>query len=199
VSLVISVNNAPLPVELVRFAAAWAGKAAQLSWTTASEKSNSHFIVERSFDGEAFQSVGRLAGAGTTPSPTNYQFADGSVPRGSARTLYYRLRQVDDNRSAQVSSVRTVVVPAIEQVLTASVFPNPSEKAASVQLDTFDAGAVTFTIQDVLGQLLLAKTVAATTGKQNIALPETALLPAGIYFLTVRQGQLKQVVKMIKQ
>ncbi|GAA4372104.1 T9SS type A sorting domain-containing protein [Hymenobacter koreensis] len=199
VSLLITVNNAPLPIELVAFSAVWSGKGALLTWATATEKNNAYFVVERSLTGAEFQAVGQLAGAGTTPNRSTYRFTDNSVPQGSGRTLYYRLRQVDEDQTSTLSPVRTVQVPAAEQLFTASVFPNPYEKTASVQLDALEAGPVTFTVQNALGQTVRRLTATVATGLQTIALPETATLPAGIYYLTARQGKQQQVLKMIKR
>ncbi|MFY0673384.1 MAG: hypothetical protein JXQ87_08260 [Bacteroidia bacterium] len=40
------------------------------------EENNSHFEIERSFDGQAWEQVGKVAGQGTTFDLTDYQFVD---------------------------------------------------------------------------------------------------------------------------
>ena len=78
----------PLPVELVSFTGTWAGGGAELRWATASEKNSRYFQVERSITGkEGFESVGRVAAAGSSSSARNYQLRDaeaGQLKRASA-------------------------------------------------------------------------------------------------------------------
>ncbi|WP_400194029.1 T9SS type A sorting domain-containing protein [Hymenobacter sp. B81] len=198
-SLVISVNSQPLPVEMASFAATWSGQAALLTWTTASEKNNAYFVIERSLDGSAFQAVGQVVGAGTTASLTAYRFSDAGVPRTGARPVYYRLRQVDENGAAQVSGVRAVQVAAGVSAFTVEVFPNPFGQQATLVLDAAEAGNVTLRLQNALGRTLHTTTLLVTSGVQRMVLPEAAALPSGFYYLVVEQGRQKQVTKIVKQ
>jgi hypothetical protein len=188
-----------LPIELVSFSAAWSGKAPLLVWTTASEKNNAYFEVERSFNGKSFETVGHLVGAGTTTARTNYQFTDVTLSHTAAAIVYYRLRQVDVDGTATYSPVRTVKVPLTPQGLQATVFPNPYEKTVAVQFNSSEAGSTMLIVQDALGKLVFAKTVNTSAGLQEISLPEAAALPAGVYYLTVQQAGGKQVMKMSHQ
>ncbi|QHJ09412.1 T9SS type A sorting domain-containing protein [Hymenobacter busanensis] len=198
-SLTITVNKQPLPVELMAFAVNWNGQAVQLTWATASETNNAYFLIERSLDGRTFQTVGQQAGAGTSTAQIAYRFSDTNVPRGTQGMVYYRLQQVDENRQTHTSAVRTVQVTGSARAFTASVFPNPFDHMATVQLDTFGPGTVTFRVLDVLGHTLSTTTLPTTTGIQRFELPTTALLPAGLYYLRAEQGKQKQVIKLIKQ
>ena len=60
----------PLPVELLAFTARAQNGYVQLEWTTATEVNNDHFILERSSNGSAFETIGRVEGQGTT-TPSN--------------------------------------------------------------------------------------------------------------------------------
>ncbi|MFT7099742.1 MAG: hypothetical protein ACJA19_000241, partial [Bacteroidia bacterium] len=51
-------STQPLPVDLLSFSADWQGEDAVVEWETASELNNSHFDVERSFDGSGFEYIG---------------------------------------------------------------------------------------------------------------------------------------------
>lgn len=55
-----------LPVELVNVKAKNTVSGNQINWMTTSEKNNSHFVVEHSFDGVSFNEVGRVGGHSTT-------------------------------------------------------------------------------------------------------------------------------------
>jgi hypothetical protein len=89
-----------LPVNLVFFAAECIGEGKELKWTTASEKNNSHFVIERSGDGITFTEIGSVEGTLNSTSLVNYTYSDNY--NGKA---YYRLRQVDSNGSYSYSNV----------------------------------------------------------------------------------------------
>jgi hypothetical protein len=82
----------PLPVELLYFDATAYPKYNMLTWSTASEKDASHFIIERSVDAENWIKVGEKAAAGNSSELQNYSYQD--VITESA-IHYYRLIQYD--------------------------------------------------------------------------------------------------------
>ncbi len=187
----------PLPVELIGFDAAWAGKTPVLTWATASEKNNDYFAIERSSDGVAFQTIGKLAGAGSTSARTSYQYADGTLAQMAATTVYYRLRQVDTDGTTSFSPVRSLRVAAVvAQVFKANVFPNPYDSKVAVRVNSLGTDAISFTVRNVLGQTVLTKTVRVATGEQDVELAEATALPRGMYYLTVRQGNEQQVLRL---
>ncbi|MBF9238551.1 T9SS type A sorting domain-containing protein [Hymenobacter sp. BT683] len=187
----------PLPVELISFDAAWVGKTPVLTWATASEKNNAYFAIERSLDGAAFQTMGKREGAGTTSARTSYQFADGSLGQTAATTAYYRLRQVDTDGTTTFSQVRSVqIVSVVSQEFKANVFPNPYDNKVAVRVNSLGTDAISFTVRNVLGQAVLTKTLTTTAGEQDVELSEATALPRGMYYITVRQGNEQQVLRM---
>ena len=100
--------NFNLPVALTAFEATPVpGKRwVDLRWSTASEKDNAYFEIERSSDeGRQYEVIGTAPGAGTTALPQYYTFEDRSAPCG---TPMYRLRQVDTDQAYSYSPVRAV-------------------------------------------------------------------------------------------
>lgn len=93
-------NSSALPVELLSFT----GDCKTLSWSTASELNNSHFNIERSYNGEDWEVINVVPGAGNS-SNTNYYYSD-IYP--SKAKQYYRLTQVDYN--GETSSSNPIVV-----------------------------------------------------------------------------------------
>ncbi|WP_051718763.1 hypothetical protein [Hymenobacter sp. IS2118] len=109
-TLAFSVVSGPLPVELTSFTAkAPTSHQVQLHWQTASEHNNREFEVQRSTNGQQFNVVGRMPGHGSTSAPHAYAYTDGVLP-AQATTLYYRLRQVDEDGKFAFSPVRAVRV-----------------------------------------------------------------------------------------
>jgi len=55
---------APLPISLAYFRGQTLGDIVDLTWETKSEKNNSHFIIESTFDGDNWFEVGTVIGKG---------------------------------------------------------------------------------------------------------------------------------------
>ncbi|TGD81467.1 T9SS type A sorting domain-containing protein [Hymenobacter wooponensis] len=195
----VTMPGGVLPVELINFTAKWNGKHVLLNWSTASEKNNAYFEVERSLDGTAFEVIEKRVGAGTTSTFTSYQFSDVSVAQLATSLVYYRLRQVDITGEATYSMIRAVQVTNPSNVFKVGVFPNPYEQTLAVQFTTQQAGAVTVTLRNMLGQVVLSKSLISGVGNQELSLPQAANLPSGVYYLTIRQGSQQQVVKVSHQ
>ncbi|MDO7854485.1 Ig-like domain-containing protein [Hymenobacter convexus] len=186
----------PLPVELVSFEAGWDAKTPVLTWATASEKNSAYFDIERSANGETFKAVGRVAAAGNASARTNYQFRDQNLGQPAAGLLYYRLHQVDLTGEDTYSLVQSLETAKTASAFEATVYPNPFDSKVAVQLFTLKAAAATLTLHNLMGQTLLTRSVTLAPGTQDIALPEAEQLPAGVYYLTVRQGSNQQVLRL---
>ena len=91
----------PLPVELIYFKANCQDKKKMVSWATASEKDNSHFIIAKSADAQIQIDIGRVEGHGNSPSLIDYSYEDTSVIKGK----YYRLYQQDFEGSGEYFKV----------------------------------------------------------------------------------------------
>ena len=94
-----------LPVELRYFRAQKETAQVRLLWQTDTETFNERFEVERSTDGLKFNSIGSLAGAGTTLEPQSYELTD---PNPNPGLNYYRLKQIDLDGTFSFSDVEVV-------------------------------------------------------------------------------------------
>ncbi|ARS36474.1 GDSL-type esterase/lipase family protein [Pontibacter actiniarum] len=175
----------PLPVELSSFSAQLASEGhVQLHWQTATEKNNAYFEVQRSTDGRAFAAIGRVAGAGTTVSVTNYTFTDSAATEGGT---YYRLKQVDTDGTSSTSKVVQVQVPERAQAL--QVYPTSSNGGHSVSLHlqhsdpTTDADLHVFTSD---GKLVhLQEDIRSVNGVIRALIPIHRLAGAGLYLVRI--------------
>lgn len=180
--------NAPLPVELAAFTARAEGSAARLKWTTASEKNNAYFAVERSLDGREFSTIGRQPGQGSKASPTSYTFLDDKPVTSSARqATYYRLRQVDTDGTTSYSPVRTVQ-PTDQSASRFTVFPAPARAGQPLAVAGLPAGTAV-QLLDALGRRIVTGTTDAA-GTAQLALPNG--LAAGVYVVRAA-GQARQL------
>lgn len=129
--------NVILAVEMDFFHVAYDENHGQvkLDWQTSSESNSSHFVVERSVDGNDWQALGRLEAAGNSTESRSYTFEDGLPISGKSM---YRLQQVDLDGSFRLSGVETVVVDdhlkAYPTITDQVVHVTSLEKAESVTI-----------------------------------------------------------------
>ncbi|MGB0431265.1 MAG: hypothetical protein ACPGLV_12385 [Bacteroidia bacterium] len=116
-----------LPVDFTLFEVSKSPSGAILDWQTTMEENNSHFEVQRSFDGQNWELVGEVQGQGTTLETTNYQFVDKLEAHSLKQTaqVYYRLKQVDYNGQFDFSGTRTLNFKQ-EALKAFTIWPNPS-------------------------------------------------------------------------
>ena len=165
-----------IAVEMTTFDAQSDGKRNLLHWHTASERNNAYFSVERSFDGNHFTEISQVKGNGSTTEQHDYGFADASA---TAAVVYYRLRQVDFDRTFAYSNVVSIQNRLKTRV---KIFPNPvGTEGVTLQIEA--NGDKFISLTDVAGRL-----VASLKTTENSVNLTTANLPTGLYFCTIRLG-----------
>ncbi|HXA02050.1 MAG TPA: right-handed parallel beta-helix repeat-containing protein [Cytophagaceae bacterium] len=96
----------PLPVELISFSATKNDDhSVSLAWSTASERNNNRFELQRSADGINFETIATIAGYGNSNMIINYSAMDNSPSVGEN---YYRLKQVDNDGKFSFSKINNL-------------------------------------------------------------------------------------------
>ena len=162
--------SAALPVEFTKFTGIATERGNRLDWTTAAELNNQGFEIERSIDGDDFETIGFVAGAGTLDDATNYTFLD---PRPEADLHYYRLRQVDNDGKFEYSEVISIRREGVEKP-TVALYPNPVVEVLNVR----NAEGSAATLFDASGRLLRQLSITSDQHAINVA-----DLPIGTYTL----------------
>jgi Secretion system C-terminal sorting domain len=173
------VSAAVLPVSLKNFKVTEIKKANQISFTTASERNNSHFEIERSADGQAFRNIGEVKGAGNSNDEKNYTFTD---EKPLAGTNYYRLKQVDLDGQFEYSKV---VTARFGREGSLSVIPTLVVDNLQVSLDETSTENGTWEIIDLSGRQVLAGTIEA---EQDAFQADLSSLQEGSYIVRVQMG-----------
>lgn len=189
-----------LPVELARFEVASGENGfVHLNWETASETNNFGFQVQRRLGQGEFQTIGFVAGHGSTTSRRQYQFVDRPA---AVEVIHYRLRQLDLDGTAAFSAIRTVAVAPPAAFTLSRNYPNPVRlippSGAVVKFNfTLPAEAqVTGKIFDLTGRLL--ETVIAEprrAGWHSLAWKIPATTATGIYFFQLEVAGQRLVQK----
>lgn len=173
-----------LPVELVSFTCSPEGNGTRLSWQTASEFNNSHFVIESSQDAIAFDSVGLVVGSGTSNVLHNYSFLDDG--RG-----YYRLKQVDNNGQTKMTGIidcrGTLTDTPQNQIESVLIFPNPTSGMITVKnvIGTVD-------VVDVLGKVLFTQEINQLDNVLSLQ-----HVPAGTYIIKVLKPNGDYIVQKV--
>jgi hypothetical protein len=172
----VTVQDGSLPIVLSSFKAAAKGKSNILYFSTATERDNAYFDIERSADGHHFTGIGRLAGAGTSNRPQEYTFEDKNPLKG---INYYRLRQVDFTEQ----SVYSLIVSATNgQTGQVTLSPSPAAHLLEVRLQTGAAEGDRYEIMDQSGKTLQSGVLAAETHSFTA---DVSALREGLYFLRI--------------
>ena len=166
-----------LPIELTSFTATCDGRSALVEWTTATEKNNDYFSLERSDDAINFTEVARVAGAGNSIEPIDYTYNDYGIHGGDN---YYRLVQVDYDGTRTVSEVivANCIEPESDGEPEVLAYPNPFSSELTVVLDNFGNRAATIEVYDMLGKLIYTNKISAPQNSYETILNLSNLPPA---------------------
>lgn len=185
-----------LPVELAAFTASPRDNSIYLDWATASEINFDGFEVERSVDGNNFTAISWLDARGSETEGSTYGYSDQAVTTG--KTYYYRLKMKDLDGSIKYSNVVTTKIDGQRPVV--EVYPNPSFDETTIAFENFLLVPVPsiITVYDNMGRNVQRRYHESTIGINKITI-NIGDLRAGIYTITLEQGEYHATQKLIVQ
>ncbi len=95
----------PLPVKFIGFNVARQNNNVLVQWATAEEINSSYFEVQRSENGNDWNTITTITAAGNTTLTRSYSYTDRNV---TAKVVYYRVRQVDIDGRFTITPVRMI-------------------------------------------------------------------------------------------
>lgn len=161
-----------------------------LTWQTATEQNNSHFLIQRSADGRVFENIGRVEGAGDSDQSIDYSFVDDKPKTG---INYYRLHQFDFDGTNEVFGPIAVRFGADGG--KPRLWPVPATDRLQVDLPTTDL-SWNLEVFSADGQLLRQQKV---EDKNTQAFFDVSALPAGVYFMRWANGHEMGQQRFVKQ
>lgn len=179
-----------LPIELLDFTAKPAGDVVEIDWTTATEINNNFFTIERSVDGERFEMVTRIDGAGNSSSEIEYGIKDQDPIKGVS---YYRLKQTDFDGTVSFSDVVSVRISEFEM----SLYPNPTKGLVNLEINNNQREKLDIQVLNAAGQIVDVQHVSTIKGFNNYTL-NVARLPKGVYTVKVIGSMEVHFSKLIK-
>jgi len=179
-----------LPIDLIGLTAKGQGDQSLLSFSTAIERNNDYFSIERSNDGTRFEAIGKVTGAGTSTVQQDYQFTDERPLKG---VNFYRLKQVDFDGQFSYSPVVSVT---FGQAGGLHLAPQPVADQLQVNLDQAIDQDGQWQVYDFSGRLLQSGTLEVES--LDFRIP-TATFTQGTYLLRVVNGQSVMTQQFQKQ
>jgi hypothetical protein len=180
-----TIGKTVLTENLISFNAEYMSHEIDLHWNPGKGKIFTHFIVERSLDGNSFEKVGEV-NASDKNSSQDYSFADYVKPSVARKNdLYYRLKQTDENNTSAYSKVLIVRMYNTKSVTAVSVTPDPTVNDILVNVQLKENSFVAMTVKNKDGDLIMKKTAHAENGANSFSLDGTSKLQPGTYQLEV--------------
>ncbi len=189
----------PVPVELTNYTAVVSGDAVILKWTTATEKNNLGFEIERQdpvtkpASGE-WVKIGLVPGNGTSEEIHSYFFEDETIISGH---YHYRLKQIDYDGTYKYSNEVEVEVTIPAEFALYQNYPNPFNPTTSIKYEIRNEGLVQLKVYDILGR----EVVTLVNGYQQSGSHRVEFnghnLSSGIYFYQLKSGSFTSTKKFI--
>jgi hypothetical protein len=188
-----------IPVELTSFSARYYDGSVRLNWQTATELNNHGFYVERSLDGESWEDLRFIEGAGTSNVPLTYDYTD--VLEHSLRDvpqIAYRLRQEDRDGTIDYSGIvyaHTGAQP--DRVELYEAYPNPFNPSTSLSFSLQEEAHVSLKVYNTFGQEVATVSNATFDAGFHTVEFQGAQLPSGVYIAVLEAAGSVQQQKLV--
>jgi hypothetical protein len=172
-----------LPLTLTSFIGETRAQYNELKWRTSQEMNTSHFVIERSTNGD-WSEIGRVDAAGNSNSDVNYTYND----QNPETLTQYRLKMVDIDGRFTYSNVVKLNRSGDGQ-FEIKIFPNPANEVLNVSISF--AQEVEMKILGANGQLILQRKLAP----QNNHSINVSNLRSGVYILQLKDNMGRSVTE----
>ncbi len=183
-----------LPIELTGFEGACINDEYVLTWTTATEEDVSHFVVERSVDGQNYAPIAEVPAEGNSTVTQTYGYKDDS---GLSRQYYYRLRIIEFSGTETLSRIEIV------SCLTGGfgvldVYPNPTQDEVAVTFEVSSRDKLNIRLLDVLGRTVSAEEFTPDIGLNRVVI-DMSILPSAMYYIVLEDDRQQSIEKVVKK
>lgn len=194
---ILSFNAVTLPVTWLSFDGVNKNQSNQLTWSTASEKNNKVFVVERSLDDENFVATGIVNGVGNSNVVSKYQYTDNQLPDATA--FYYRLKQIDIDGKFSYSKVVKIGIDDFDMETGFTVGPNPFTQNIRISYQLKQPETVYYVLMNSKGLKIKEGYETANQNEGEFVIDVDNSCADGLYFLQIKYNNRNIIHKIIKQ
>lgn len=189
----ITINQTPLPVDLLSFNAEEKDNWVKLFWSTASEVNSDYFTIERTLNFEEHSEIAKVPSSGNSVDLKNYETFDKDPKSG---INYYRLSQTDlDGTTSVISDYVPVRFGSKLKFEILTLLQDPS----NVLLFNYDSeDDLELFIYDVTGRLLQQQNGISARSGLNMLELDLSNLSGGIYTLQLKSRIEAQSYRFMK-
>ena len=194
-----TVNDTPLPVELVSFSAQVVGEVVNLKWRTETEVNNYGFDIERVVNPRVNQkewaTIGFIEGHGNSNSPKDYSFVDSDL--SGANIIYYRLKQIDNDGKYEYSHEVEISFISPNKYSLGQNYPNPFNPSTKIHYKIAQNEFVNLSVYNLLGkEVVVLVNEIQSQGTYSVVFAADNL-PGGVYFYKLETQNFVQTSKML--
>ena len=179
-------RNSPLPIELISFSGSCEKGIPLLTWETAAETNNSFFTIEQSANGQTFETIGTVQGAGNSSTLQQYQFLANSNSYPD-KDLTFRLKQTDNDGNFSYSGIAMVkACNGVQNDNVSIIIGSYDEVIISVNATASKKYNLYF--YDNLGRKIHSEVLNVTRG-ENIKTLNPKKFATGIYLISLQNEE----------
>jgi hypothetical protein len=177
-----------LPLKSISFKVKQLMNANILEWQMADDEEIMYYEVQRSYNGNNFETIGTVQKSGW-----EYSFTDHDAQQ---RNTFYRITMHGNAARAQYSNV-VVIRHANTSLMSMTLMPNPVREHASLKIEAGRAVSATVRIINSLGVTVSVKDAILSKGENLISLPNITQLQTGVYQVVVNAANNSFAIKML--
>jgi len=186
----------PVPVELTSFTASTLNGKVTLKWTTATEKNNYGFEIQRKQINSDWQKIGVVEGHGTTTETNTYEYVD-NIGLIASNSVSYRLKQLNFDGSYEYSTELLVNNITPNKYVLEQNYPNPFNPSTVINYSIPSSGFVKLEAYNILGKKVATLVNEfKEAGSYEISF-DGSNLASGIYLYSIQVGNFNSTKKML--
>lgn len=166
-----------------------------VQWETLQEQQTSRFVVERSNNGYAWNSIHSQPAAGTSTTARQYQFDDQGAT--GSDTWYYRVKAIDQDGSAEYSKILTV--KTCGSTTSVQLFPVPASTNTTLYVNAISTYPSLIRILGADGKTWQQRKITIQQGNNQFTLQVSHLLPGTYYVQVALHDQTIKTIPFVKK
>ncbi len=185
----------PLPVILLNFKGTFDGKQNFLSWKTGEAINLKNFDLQKSADGQNFETISTITAKVPNSNGQDYSVSDAFPFQGYN---FYRLKIIDIDNSFAYSEIINIR-SKLSKINVSSIYPNPVKDIFQVKLNSISQTKARINILDISGKEISSKLYSLSEGKNIIDL-DASNLKTGVFMLVIKSetGEILGTYKVVK-